>query len=826
VTSNGSPNGEYPVGPFPNGQVFEARVHVAEEDDREPHKRRPMVFFDRIKVLVIIALIILLTTMYEAQQIPLLSFGDALRDQLRAKWWLLIIAGLEVLRQIHYVISEHSESWHMFWDRKVFGGWERFMSKRNPWQRFRMQRLVKWLAFFVIAVLLLSWKWSLSPLEALAYAPGRIFGNLFGPPTSNFPLAISLILNMTFSLFYLVFFFGIFFIGGIDHFKPGEIKTRFRDIWGQDHVKEKVAENLDFLNRPAEIEARGGYVPGGLLLWGPPGTGKTLMAEAMAGETGKPFFFVDPSAFVQTFLGVAPMKMKWLYRRLRKSALRNGGVVVFFDEADVLGNRGQLPDDWDRMTDGLQDLRWLSPAGQQAVLGSLAPRPNASDGPEAPRRLRDRIIMPGMNAGGMGTLQAILTEMSGLNKPRGFFSKRIRSFLNIKPKAAPKYRILHVFATNQPNALDQALLRPGRIDRIYKVGYPSKEGRVKTYEGYFRKITHEITPEQIDRLATITPYATGASIKDIVNESVIVAMKRGSDTVTWQDVLIAKRDKELGPPENVDYIERERHAIAIHEACHAIAAYRTRQDWMIDLATIEKGGTYLGMVSSVKAEDQYTRWKSEYESDIMVSLASLAGERMFFDDDNSSGVSGDLNSATAIAALMESTWGMGQTITSQGTIQKILGGVGGGGAPKPKEGEGNDDKKQPDGGLGQRIEGRLQDLYERTQQLLQTNRLEVLALAHALETHKTISGEDVTAIIEGTVGPTVDGRVYRSEHFRTLAESYHTVARQAHKEHAKVEVALPTLVSGGLIPPPPPVPIGALPGAATAPPHTNGGPSA
>jgi len=418
------------------GPYLDPRVHVAEPEDREPRTRRKSFFFDRIKLLIIIAVLLTLTTMYKSQQVGLMSVGDAIRDQLRAKLWLLVIAGLEMIRQIHYVISERSERWHMFWDRKVFGGWERFMSRRNPWQRFRMQRLVKWLIFLVLLSIVLSWKWGISPLAAFAEAPGRLFENLFGAPKSAFPLAISLLLNLTFSLFYLVFFFGIFFIGGIDTFKPGEIKTRFSDIWGQDHVKDRVAENLDFLNRPAEIEARGGYVPGGLLLWGPPGTGKTLMAEAMAGETGKPFFFVDPSAFVQTFMGVAPMKMKWLYRRLRKNALKYGGVVVFFDEADVLGNRGGLPDDFQRM-EGLEDLRWISENGRDAVMRSLAPV-SKSDEPEPKRGLIRRIIMPGMGGGGMGTLQAILTEMSGLNKPRGFLSKRLRSFLGIKPKKPPK----------------------------------------------------------------------------------------------------------------------------------------------------------------------------------------------------------------------------------------------------------------------------------------------------------------------------------------------------------------------------------------------------
>ena len=93
---------------------------------------------------------------------------------------------------------------------------------------------------------------------------------------------------------------------------------------------------------PDEIEAKGGYVPGGILLWGPPGTGKTLMAEAVAGETGRPYVFVDPGAFINMFMGVGILKVKSLFRKLRKLALRYGGVIVFFDEADALGNRGSL----------------------------------------------------------------------------------------------------------------------------------------------------------------------------------------------------------------------------------------------------------------------------------------------------------------------------------------------------------------------------------------------------------------------------------------------------------------------------------------------------
>ncbi|MFC7714930.1 AAA family ATPase [Nonomuraea recticatena] len=233
----------------------------------------------------------------------------------------------------------------------------------------------------------------------------------------------------------------------------------------------------------------------------------------------------------------------------------------------------------------------------------------------------------GMNGGSgdMGTLQALLTELSGLKKPRGLFNRLVRRALGMRPKPPPKYRILVMMATNMPDALDEALLRPGRIDRIYKVGYPSKAGRVRTYQGYFAKVQHELTDEQMDKLATITPYATGATIKDLVNEALITTIRDGREVITWSDVLRAKRLKQLGPPEDVEYIERERHAVAVHEACHAVVAYRTRYHLEIDIATIEKGADYLGMVASIKPEDQFTRWKSEHEADIMVSLASLAG---------------------------------------------------------------------------------------------------------------------------------------------------------------------------------------------------------
>ena len=331
----------------------------------------------------------------------------------------------------------------------------------------------------------------------------------------------------------------------------------------------------------------------------------------------------------------------------------------------------------------------------------------------------------------------------------------------MRPKPPPKYRILIMMATNMPDSLDSAFLRPGRIDRIYKVGYPSKAGRVRTYQGYFDKIPHEVTAEQMDKLATITPYATGATIKDLVNESLITAIRNGRDVVTWGDVLKAKQLKKLGPPEDVEYIERERHAVAVHEACHALMAYRTRHHMEIDIATIEKGSGYLGMVASIPPDDQFTQWRSEFESDILVSLASLAGERMFFEHDSSSGVSGDLEQATTVAAAMEAFWGMGTTISSLPAGKNLETGTPGGRGQGHRE----DPTESARRALADRIEDNLSRLFRKAEEILRDNEAHVLSVAHALEAHKTLNGDDVAAVIEGRPGPLVDGTPYGNPMF-------------------------------------------------------------
>ena len=365
--------------------------------------------------------------------------------------------------------------------------------------------------------------------------------------------------------------------------------------------------------------------------------------------------------------------------------------------------------------------------------------------------------------------------------------------MNIKPKAPPRYRILHMFATNLPTALDAALLRPGRIDRMYKVGYPMKDGRARTFHGYFDKIRHTVTPTEIDRLSTMTPGATGASIKDLVNEAVLVALREGRDVVTWADVLQARYLRRVGEHEQIEFVERERHAVAIHEACHATTAYLKRRSMEIDFVSIEPGSGYYGVVMSNKSDQTFLSWRSTYEIDILVSLASLAGERMFLDGDSSAGVSGDLQTATYFATMMESAWGMGDTIASQGVFKDVLGGGGGGYRTAATK---DDAEAQHRSSMGNRIEMRLGNILDDATRVLHEHRHMVLAIAHALETHKTISGEDVAAIFEGRQGPKVNGRDYHHPSFIEVADRYHNEALVAHRMTGRVEVPLPVIARG------------------------------
>ena len=729
--------------------------------------------YDRIKVSVLLVSVFVLLALFKMADNPLIGFGDGVRMTFNSYGWILTLVSLDVIRQLHYFVAERSAK---YWS--VVGRVENVV--KAPWNRlssftqYRLARIVRFIAIATLGAFVFSAAFDTEPIRAWMEALVRLWQAL--------PTILQFVAYLLLAVLQFVAIFWFLSKGGVEVLMPEDIKTSFDDVWGQDQVVARVKETLSLLEDPDLIEAKGGYVPGGILLYGPPGTGKTLIAEALAGETGKPFVLIEPGAFQAMFIGVNILKVKSLYRRLRKLALRYGGVVAFFDEADVLGRRAlsTVPQRSTRSFPGgvgtagnsslnpasLDSLAYLSPVSQAVVLGQI-------DGMVGPKI--DQLVVPG-GGGDLGTLNAILASMQGLKKPRGFIN-RLKRMVGMKPSNPPKYRILHVMATNLPDSLDEALLRPGRIDRKFRVGYPSREGRIRTYRGYLDKVKHTLTDADIERLATSSPYASGAVIKDIVNEGLMASLRDGREVIEWRDIVAAKSLKEHGVTDGFEYVDRERHAIAIHEACHAIAAYRLKADFQIDVATIERRGDVGGFVSRVPIVERMFEWKTELENDIQISIASLVGERMFFDGDSTNGVGGDLDNATRLALVMESRWGMGENIASHSVlVAGSAGGAGSGGNGKQPE---DDLKVSPV--LGERVERRLREIYERTREMLEANRYEILCLAHALEWHRTLNGADVEAVINRVRGPIVDGSVYAVDSVRKTLEAYHAEAVHLHR---------------------------------------------
>ena len=742
--------------------------------DEDRVTRKPLEFFDRVKLIAFFSILWLLQVWTLLVSNPLQNFSDAAFEVTREGFgrFLVILIAIEAVRQVHFVIAETSQTYYRIW-QNFFSSSDAITQRFNPWTRFRLARAAKWaLAIYTAAAVVGSFI-GLGAFETIIRGPQLI--------VQAMPFVIQIVFYIFLAIIQFVAIFWFLSRGGIDVYMPDDVRTRFSDVWGQDAVLERVKENILFLENPDAIESRGGHVPGGILLWGPPGTGKTLMAEAVAGETGRPYVFVDPGAFVNMFFGIGVLKVKGLFRKLRKLALRYGGVIVFFDEADTLGSRGGQVSQSRKQTQQAEFETLVNHAcNGRAYISDLGASILAEE---------DRKVIVGGGMGGRsfdGTLQALLTELSGLKKPRGFINRTVRRVLGMRPKQPPKYRILVMMATNMPDSLDPALLRPGRIDRIYRVGYPSKEGRIETYRNYLNKINHELTDEQIENLATISPYATGATIKDTVNEALVIAIRTGRESVTYADVIKAKSLKQHGLPDGGSYVDRERHSVALHEACHAVAMYRLQHNNVIDVATIERRGDVGGFVSPIPLEDRFVQWKSEVDTDVVTFIASLAGEQLFYNGDHTQGVGGDMSAATSLVTRGILSHAMGPTLRAFNASTVANSGLVFNGQPLVQG-------LSFDGDTAHAVEQRLRELYERAKDVLSANRHAVLSVTHALEVHKTISGDDVRAVIECRPGPLVDGSVYGTAEMRQALEDYHAAAVAAHEVRDARPPALPQL---------------------------------
>jgi ATP-dependent Zn protease len=617
---------------------------------------------------------------------------------------IYVLLVLEIFRQLHYVRQEKSARYF-----KRTSKWtEKFQNRQRrltEYTRFRIMRIIK-LLFLIYAA-----GWMIDGMTERC--SGAFQCSLILPK-----LLIENLPDLALRLLVVAFSIGQIFLimivlarsGTFDQIMPETIKTRFSDVYGQDVAVNRVKENLNILDQPDVIEGRGGFMPGGILLWGPPGTGKTMIAEAFAGETGKPFVMVGPGGFTNMFFGVNILKVKHLFKTLRKLSLRYGGVVCFMDEIDNLGNRGG----------DVTDTMGTEGEPCDTII------PGVGDEPIPPS---DKIIMGNMRGGGsgMGTLEIFLAEMSGLAKPRGLYNK-IRRLFGFSPNPPPKYRILFMGATNLPQMLDPALLRPGRFDRKIKVPFPSKAGRYETFKGYLGKVENDVTEEQVETLAAENPRATGASIKDVVNEALIRSVREGRDYVSWEDIRESIIWKSMGDIEGRQPYEEDQWRVALHEAAHAVVAHHYRKHHKIQFASVVRRGQTLGVVSNVPLEERFTSTQSELEANIRVSLASHVAERLYFDNDVSTGPSADLRNATGVAERMVGTFGMSKGMRVA-NINPLTGQL----SVSPRQ-----------------VDKILKRLYGETEEFVRTHRDQVELVAQLLDAEDTVDGDVIHDLLKRT----------------------------------------------------------------------------
>jgi cell division protease FtsH len=449
---------------------------------------------------------------------------------------------------------------------------------------------------------------------------------------------------------------------------PGEYDVNFDDVRGQKAAVEATQEVVRLFQGFKKFRKMGGYPPQGILLEGPPGTGKTLLSKAIAGEVNVPFIYASASSFNNMFMGVANLRVMRLFTKARKFSERFGGAVIFMDELDAVGSRGAVP-----------QVMEPYPFHEPFRHGLEDRLPQGTS--EEPRRggilgFIDKFFVGGM--GGMGGMlvNELLVQMDGLEQPRGL-RRLLRRLIPLKirkhlKRKVPNYNILVIGATNRADALDPALLRPGRFDRRLHVGLPDKEGRKDIADYYLKKVRHEDI--DLEKLSKATVGYSPARIKNVVNEALIFALQDGRDSLTWKDIWAAKLTDEIGLKQPVEYDEQEKVKIATHEAGHAVASwYLEREELQMQVISIIKRENALGLVSYQEREDRYVRTRSDVMARIKTALAAGAAENVWFGE-TTTGVSQDLRQATWAAATMVGLFGMGKDLYSFGTIPNELAG--------------------------------------------------------------------------------------------------------------------------------------------------------
>jgi ATP-dependent Zn protease len=584
---------------------------------------------------------------------------------------------------------------------------EDIIARRRYWYwRTKFRRLPVYIVVVLLLLVFCQLLFSFAGVSAPFLHPFQGLRTIF-PPDTLPQLALLLFqLPLLFFINFAIFFgpFLFFAVRQIRGYEPGDASwgVKIDDVRGQAEAKEEITRVITLWQSGEEFEKAGGKRERGLLFLGAPGTGKTMISKAIATNFNCPFVTIPGSGFAGMFIGMDAITVQFLAHKARKLARKWGGqCIVFIDEIDAVGTRRQqlggaaTPNE----PTSIHDICFFGPNGSLTPTGDLvietrawrerlfAQRAESSMTGYATfvARTTEKIrrFYPGFGMGGTGgmALNQLLVVMDGIDEPpmvRKFMTNRVNTFLDamfviprrvgrlslrLRPPKPRKEQIYFIGACNVPiSVLDPALTRPGRMGRHIWFRTPTKDDRLDIFDLYLAKVDHEPdldSDRRRDELARITSGYSPSMIEQCCSMALTIAHAEGRRRFGWRDIVEAMTTVESGTAQNIDYVQEETRAVAIHEAGHAAAGHVfLEKDVLSTRLSIRKRGSSLGHYQSMEKDERFSHFRSRVMGELIMTLGAMAAEQVFYGE-NSQGVSGDVFAATATAASMVGIWAMG-----------------------------------------------------------------------------------------------------------------------------------------------------------------------